>query len=158
MKHPVESIVWKDPNELRANDYNPNTVIEKEMKLLEFSIRKNGWLHAAIITQDDVIIDGFHRHLIAKRNGWKIPCMVLNMSEPERIMLTVRINRAKGSHVAIKMADLVKELVNEHGVSPQQICEGIGCDKSEVELLLMDGIFEKHDIPNHQYSKAWYPK
>jgi len=158
LKHPVERIVWKSPHDLNANDYNPNVAIDKEMKLLEYSIKKSGWIQAVLITKDDVIIDGFHRVTIARINNWKIPCVVMDIDERERVMLTVRINRAKGTHIACKMADLVKKLINELGCSVAQVCEGIGADKSEVDLLLLDDVFEKHDIKNHQYSKAWYPK
>jgi len=158
MKHPIESIVWKSPHDLNANDYNPNHVISKEMKLLELSIKKSGWVQAILITEEDVIIDGFHRVTIARVNNWKVPCAVLQMSEAERIMLTIRINRAKGTHVALKMASIMKHLVNDLGVPKSKICEGIGCDKSEVELLLLEDVFEKEDIKSHQYSNAWYPK
>lgn len=158
MKHPIESIVWRSPFELNANHYNPNHVLDKEMKLLEFSIMKSGWVQAILITQDDVIIDGFHRVTVARVNNWKVPCAVMNLSEAERIMLTIRINRAKGSHVALKMASIMKHLVHGLGVPTADICKGIGCDKSEVELLLLEDVFEKEEIAQHQYSKAWYPK
>lgn len=104
---PLESVVWRDPNELNANEYNPNRVLTLEMELLKLSIERTGWLQPILISKSDVIIDGFHRTTIARLNGWLVPCCVLDLDERERMMLTVRINRAKGTHVALRMSDLV---------------------------------------------------
>jgi hypothetical protein len=118
-----------------------------------------------LITQDKVIIDGFHRYNLVKHSkkvreltDGKVPCAILNLSEPERMMLTVRINRAKGSHMAIKMHDLVTSLIEDHGISQEEVAKGIGATKQEVDLLLMENVFKKLKIPEHKYSKAWYPK
>jgi hypothetical protein len=56
------------------------------------------------------------------------------------------------------MAEIVKTLHRKYNYSVKRICDGIGADKSEVDLLLMEDVFEKKDIAKHQYSKAWYPK
>ena len=104
MEHPIERIVWLEASELQANDYNPNVVYTPELKLLEYNIVRHGWIQPILVTQDKVIIDGFHRWKLTQdsepvRNltGGKVPCCVINLSEPERMMLTVRINRAKGA-------------------------------------------------------------
>ena len=73
----------------------------------------------------------------------------------ERKLLTVRMNRAKGSHVSVKMHDIVASLIDEHGYAPAQIMEGIGCTKDEVDLLYKDGVFDHLNIREHKYSKAW---
>lgn len=155
--NPIDNIQWIDPNELEANTYNPNMVYPQELKLLEFSIQNQGWVQPILVNQNKEIIDGFHRWLIAKKNGWLIPVAVLNLSEPERKLLTIRINRAKGSHIAFKMSDIIKSLVNEHGMPVKQIAKEIGATKDEIELLLMDNVFKKLRIEEHEYSKAWYP-
>ena len=161
---PISNVQWIDVDKLSANDYNPNVVFSDEMNLLKFSIRKNGWIQPILVTQDYVIIDGFHRSTLAKTDksicvDGKVPCVVMHLSEPERMLLTIRINRAKGSHVAVKMHDIVSALVNEHGMSIETICSGIGARKEEIELLLMDNVFQKKNINEAtQYSRAWYPK
>lgn len=154
---PIETIQWIDPNTLSANDYNPNVVFTKEMQLLEFSLKKQGWIQPLLITKELVIIDGFHRHTIAKRNGWLVPCAVLDINDVDRRLLTVRINRAKGSHIAVRMSDLIKGLLAE-GVSVEYIAKEIGADKDEVNLLSKNDVFEKFELDNHQYSKSWIPK
>lgn len=155
--NPIDNIQWIDPNELEANTYNPNMVYPQELKLLEFSIQNQGWVQPILVNQNKEIIDGFHRWLIAKKNGWLVPIAILNLTEPERKLLTIRINRAKGSHIAFKMSDIIKSLVNEHGMPVKQIAKEIGATKDEIELLLMDNVFKKLRIEEHEYSKAWYP-
>ena len=162
-KQPISNVQWIDVNLLSANDYNPNVVFSDEMKLLRFSIKKNGWIQPILVTQDYCIIDGFHRATLAKMNkditiDGKVPVVVMQMNEAERMMLTIRINRAKGSHVAVKMADIIHKLVNDYGIPLQQVCDGIGARKEEVELLLMDNVFQAKGIDEHtKYSKAWIP-
>ncbi|MDY6959964.1 MAG: IbrB, partial [Halobacteriota archaeon] len=51
--------------------------------------------------------------------------------------------------------DIVTALIDEHDYSPQQIMEGIGCTKDEVDLLYKDGVFDALNIKEHKYSKAW---
>jgi ParB-like chromosome segregation protein Spo0J len=156
--NPIENIEWCTADRLSANSYNPNYVYMPELKLIEFSLKKQGWIQPILVTQDYEIIDGFHRWTIAKNNHWMVPVVKLNLTEPERKLLTVRINRAKGSHIAFKMSDLIKSLVHEHGLPIKQIAEEIGATKDEIELLLMDDVFKKLKIAEHEYSKAWYPK
>lgn len=163
-EQPISNIQWIDVDLLNANDYNPNVVFNEGMKLLKHSIKVSGWIQPILITQDNVIIDGFHRATLAKQfkdltvDG-KVPCVVMNLSEPERMLLTIRINRAKGSHIAIKMSDIIHKLVNDYGLPIEQIMNGIGATRDEVELLLLNNVFEAKKINEEtQYSKAWYPK
>jgi ParB-like chromosome segregation protein Spo0J len=157
IKSPIEDIQWLDPNTLTANDYNPNFVFTKEMRLLEFSLKRQGWIQPILINKDLVIIDGFHRHTIAKKNNWLVPCAVLDIDDVERRLLTVRINRAKGSHIAVRMSDLIQGLLAD-GVSRERIAEEIGGDLAEVDLLSKKDVFEKFNLEGHEYSRSWIPK
>lgn len=162
-EQPISNVQWVEVELLQANDYNPNVVFTDEMKLLKYSIEKSGWIQPILVTQDFVIIDGFHRATLAKThkeitvNG-KVPCVVMELSEPERMLLTIRINRAKGSHIAVKMSDIIHKLANDYGMSLDAIGQGIGARQEEVELLLMDNVFKlKHFTEESRYSKAWVP-
>lgn len=160
---PISNVQWVEVDKLSANDYNPNVVFSKEMELLKFSILKNGWIQPVLVTQDFVIIDGFHRSTIAKADkdvramtDGKVPVVIMNLSEPERMLLTIRINRAKGSHIALKMSDIIKKLVNEYGVPPETICREIGANRDEVDLLMLENVFAAKKINEEtKYSKAW---
>lgn len=163
---PINNVEWMDVNGLSGNDYNPNVVMTKEMNLLKLSILKNGWIQPILVTQDGVIIDGFHRATLCKMDkkvasltGGRVPVVVMNLTEPERMLLTIRINRAKGSHIAFRMADVMKVLVREYQVPVAEIVKEIGASKDEVELLLQDDVFTMKGIDEHsKYSKAWVPE
>lgn len=175
MNHPIDNIRWVETDDLDANDYNPNVVIGPEWRLLKLSLLKQGWIQPVLVAEvrDEVgeptgryrIIDGFHRSTMAKTDkdvqkafGTQVPCAVLDISEAERKMLTVRINRAKGTHQAAKMHDLVCSLVRDHGIPIEQLMEEIGASRAEIDLLLQEDVLKKKNIENHPYSRAWGPK
>lgn len=159
---PINNVEWVDVDKLNANDYNPNVVLNKELKLLELSVLTNGWIQPVLVNKDYTIIDGYHRSFLSRQstalrekyNG-KVPCVVMDLTEAERMLLTIRINRAKGSHIAVKMHDIIKSLIDDHDYSVEQICTGIGASKAEVDLLYKDGVFDALNIKEHKYSKAW---
>lgn len=135
-EQPISNVQWVEVEKLQANDYNPNVVFTDEMKLLKYSIQKSGWIQPILVTQDYVIIDGFHRATLAKQDkeitvDGKVPCVVMELSEPERMLLTIRINRAKGSHIAVKMSDIIHKLVNDYCMSIEAVGHGIGARKDE---------------------------
>jgi ParB-like chromosome segregation protein Spo0J len=162
---PIRSIVWLPADTLSGNDYNPNFVMDPELRLIERSILQTGWVQPILVTPEHVIIDGYHRWMLAKtserlqkRDGGLVPCAVLHCTRAEGILLTVRMNRAKGSHAAVRMADLVKELIDVHHYDPAQICLEIGASDVEVNLLYQDSIFHAKGLKDYRFSRAWYPE
>lgn len=160
---PLMRIEWKPAELLSANGWNPNYVMDDELRLLETSILRNGWVQPILVNPTDLIIDGFHRWrlsqdsrlLRAKYDGW-VPCATLHLSDAEAMMLTVRINRAKGKHAALRMADLVRTLV-ERGYEPEEIARGIGATLDEVDMLSKADVFAVKGISNYRYSRSWKP-
>jgi ParB-like chromosome segregation protein Spo0J len=164
MTDPIDCIQWLEATTLKANHYNPNVVMNTELKLLERSILQTGWIQPILVNANRIIIDGFHRwslskisELMLERYAGKVPCAVLEIPDWKAMLLTVRINRAKGSHIAFKMSALVRELVDKHNVSPEQIVIEMGATNDEVNLLLQENVFKQRDIQNWKYSKAWKP-
>lgn len=169
--HPLANIVWLSTDNLSANDYNPNVVITPELKLLKFSLLRQGWIQPVLVAKEQhedqvnyVIIDGFHRSTLARvdaevraMTGGQVPCCILEMTVPERMLLTVRINRAKGSHVAAKMHDMIKSLVNDYAYPVDKIAEEIGATKHEIDTLMLDDVFVAYNSKDHVYSQAWEP-
>lgn len=162
---PVSMIEWVSVNELTANHYNPNVCTGREFKLLKHSVLRQGWIQPILVDNDGVIIDGFHRYTLAKTDeevfgmtGGKVPVVRLDLPPAERKMLTVRINRAKGVHVAFKMHELVSSLINEEGCTVPELCAGIGATKEEVDVLMMENVFQAKEVATTAYSKAWRPK
>lgn len=173
--HEVVAFVLNGGEVLAANSWNPNRVHKAELKLLEFSLLSTGWIQPILISNEDIdedgaqhagwVIDGFHRWRLSQdsdkvkeRYNYLVPCARLNVGRAEAMAITVRINRAKGTHVAINMAALVKELAHVHGWTIQRIGKEIGAGKDEVELLLRDGVFAAKGIQDWAYSNAWYPE
>lgn len=161
---PICRIEWVKAATLKPNGWNPNVVFKAELTLLETSILRTGWVQPVLISRDSLIIDGFHRwclttnsKLLLARYGGLLPCSRLDVGEAEAKMLTVRINRAKGSHVAVRMGDLVQQLINDHGCSREEVAAGIGANLDEVDLLYQNSIFKARNLENAPYSKAWYP-
>ena len=114
---------------------------------------------------DRLIIDGFHRWRLSQdsmpvRTRWKgrVPVAVLDVDRPSAMLMTIRINRAKGTHVAIEMSSIVRELIEEHGMDRGLIAKEIGGTRDEVDLLAQDGVFAARKISHWGYSPAWYPK
>lgn len=149
---------------LDGNDYNPNVVFTPELRLLERSILLTGWVQPVLITPAGTIIDGFHRVMLSRqsavlkaRYSGQVPCAVVDLPRHKAMLLTVRMNRAKGTHVAVRMSEIVRELIDVHHCDPQEVAIEIGATKDEIELLHQDGVFKMKNIEKHVYSKAWYP-
>lgn len=164
LNEPVERIVWREADELRANDYNPNIVMTPELKLLRYNLLKHGWIQPILVNPNGIIIDGFHRwmlsrtdELVREKYAGRVPCVVMDVSDAEAMLLTIRMNRAKGSHVALRMSEIVRKLIDEHQYDPQTIATQIGAHLTEVDLLYQDGIFKARKLKDYKYSRAWVP-
>ena len=161
---PVENIKWIDCDSLKANHYNPNRVMNAEMNLIERSILRTGWIQPILVNKNLTIIDGFHRWTLSRlstqlreKYHGKVPCAVLDVTDAEAMVITVRINRAKGTHLAFRMSEYIKELIQTHRIPIDDLARDIGATIDEVELLMRGDVFEAKDIENWTYSEAWFP-
>lgn len=165
-QQPINTIEWVNVERLKANNYNPNHVLSMEMDLIRTSILKNGWLQPIVINKDYIIIDGYHRATLMKQDpaiygltGGLIPCVKLDLNVTDMKFLTIRINRAKGTHTAYKMHEVIKELHKDYNIPVNVIAKEIGANREEIELLIHDNIFQKeHFNEDSKYSQAWEPK
>lgn len=60
--------------------------------------------------------------------------------------------------MALRLADIVISLVDEHRCDPQDIARQLGATKEEVELLYQNSIFKARNLKEYRYSKAWIPR
>lgn len=164
MIHPIENIQWKKADSLKPNDYNPNVVYNTELKLLKLSLLTNGWIQPVLIDSEGIIIDGYHRWWltqnhkeIAAIHNAEVPCAVMELTEVQRILLTIRINRAKGSHIAYRMHEAIRHLLVDLAADKKEVADGIGASIDEIDLLLQENIFQQLGTKDHKYSKAWVP-
>lgn len=170
---PIDCVQWVKADSVIANDYNPNSVARPEMKLLEHSIRKNGFAMPIIsasfsnegptTTRPQKVVDGFHRHKVGKttkdiseRMCGYLPVANIagDASDQGHLMsATVEFNRARGEHSVDLMSALVKELI-QVGKTDIEIATDLGMDAEEVlrlkQLTGLAGLFK-----GQAYSKAW---
>lgn len=163
---PVDCVLWVPAKEVLANDYNPNKVAPPEMKLLELSIREDGFTQPIVTFSENnafTVIDGFHRHLVGQKSkivkervkGY-LPITVANESRGDRgdrIAATIRHNRARGKHQVQAMSELVVEL-SRRNWTEEKIARELGMDADEVlRLKQISGLSEM--FMDREFSEAW---
>jgi ParB-like chromosome segregation protein Spo0J len=162
---PVDEIRWVPIEKVSANDYNPNSVATKEMRLLYTSIAHDGYTQPVVTIYDEardlyVIIDGFHRFLtmktnpdIRERTAGYLPVVVLKKDINDRMASTVRHNRARGSHSVNGMSSMVFGML-DNGWADEQICNELGMEPEELIRLKHITGFSKL-FENAEYNSAW---
>lgn len=146
MTSPVYTVRAIPIEQIRANAYNPNAVAPPEMKLLELSILEDGYTMPIVcyyVADEDAyeIVDGYHRYTvmlqneeIRRREGGRLPVVVINKDLSHRMASTIRHNRARGSHSIELMSNIVADLTRA-GMSDAWILRHIGMDKDELLRL-----------------------
>lgn len=163
--NPVATVLFVPVEQVKANDYNPNSVANQELKLLYTSIKQDGYTQPVVTVYDKkrneyIIVDGYHRYSIMKRhrdiydsNNGLLPVVVLNKDINDRMASTIRHNRARGSHNVGGMSNVVFNML-ENGWKDQDICDEIGLEPDELLRLKHITGFSKL-FKDVEYSKAW---
>lgn len=165
MTSPVYNVKAVPIEKIMANAYNPNAVAPPEMKLLEKSIWEDGYTMPVVcyyLHEDDIyeIVDGYHRFKILKtskrirdRENGMLPVVTIEKDLSNRMVSTIRHNRARGTHSVDLMVNIVAELV-ESGMSDEWICKNIGMDADEIlRLKQISGLAAL--FKDNSFSKAW---
>jgi len=158
--HPVSNVLWVPTESVYANDYNPNKVAPPEMKLLELSIKEDGYTQPIVVWKTEYgfeVVDGFHRHLVGKKLGLPLlPVVVINgdrADRNDRIASTIRHNRARGKHQVQAMSEIIIEL-SRRNWSDNRIAKELGMDADEVlRLKQITGLAEM--FADEEFSEAW---
>jgi hypothetical protein len=164
---PVDLVLWVKQSEVVANGYNPNTVAPPEMKLLEHSIKEDGYTQPVVAFRRDdgtfEVVDGFHRNRVGRESTdvhikvrGRLPVTSINGTRVEikdRMASTIRHNRARGVHGVTPMAEIVSQMYF-NGWSNARIARELGMDKDEVlrlkQVTGLGSLFE-----NREFSSAW---
>jgi len=165
---PVDCVIWVPCEQVQANDYNPNAVAPPEMKLLQHSIRVDGYTQPIVGYFDDEehvfeVVDGFHRNRVGKecadikeRVKGYLPVTIINQDRrdrSDRISATIRHNRARGKHAVTAMSDIVLEL-SRRNWSDKKIAKELGMEPDEVlRLKQITGLAEL--FADRDFSMAW---
>lgn len=164
---PVDHVVWVSSDMVEANSYNPNTVAPPEMKLLEQSIRQDGYTQPIVVWHREdgkyEVVDGFHRNRVGKEceeirdrvHGY-LPVTVINQHRAEkndRMVSTIRHNRARGKHSVDSMSDIVVEL-RRRNWTDEKISRDLGMEVDEIlRLCQISGLTEM--FKDAGFSKSW---
>jgi ParB-like chromosome segregation protein Spo0J len=165
---PVYSVRAVPVEQIQANTYNPNSVAPPEMALLETSIWEDGYTMPVVcyyLPEVDKyeIVDGYHRYTVLKtskrifdREGGKLPVVVIDKDESNRMASTIRHNRARGNHSIELMSNIVAELT-QSGMSDAWILRHVGMDKDELlRLKQITGLAAL--FKDRQFTEAWEDK
>lgn len=165
---PVDCVLWVKNEDVKANDYNPNSVAPPEMELLKQSIMEDGYTQPIVSFKEETqitVVDGFHRNRVGKevaevkaRVHGRLPVVNINQwkqNRGDRMASTIRHNRARGSHNVELMSTIVSELV-EMGKGDAWICKYVGMSADELlrmkQITGLASLFE-----NKEFSQAWEP-
>jgi ParB-like chromosome segregation protein Spo0J len=153
---------------LRPNHYNPNHVARPELELLICSIVEDGWTQPIVTLPKDeddtfVIVDGFHRWTVsadprvhALTDGL-VPTVQVALDPTHRMMSTIRHNRARGTHAVLKMAEIVRTIVDD-GVPEKEVRTRLGMEKEEVARLVnRAGMPAQMRGSTPEFNNAWVP-
>jgi len=164
-KSPVYNVIGVHLDNIKANEYNPNSVAPPEMELLEVSIWEDGYTQPIVCFYSEeekkyIVVDGFHRYRILKeskrineREKGILPIVVIDKDIGNRMASTIRHNRARGSHNIELMSTIVAELV-EMGKGDAWISKHIGMSKDEIlRLKQITGLAAL--FKNKDFSDSW---
>lgn len=163
---PLANIEWVDPDRLYANNWNPNRVHGPEARLLKISMLESGWLSPISVVEEDDglrVVDAFHRWTLACRDpeiraiaDGKVPVVRVEGDAATIRMTTIRMNRARGTHHVVRMADIVAELLGL-GCVEEEIIERLQMDAEEVFRLSQRGDMTKLGSGDGEFGSSWAP-
>lgn len=165
-RQPVANVRWVPIEKVHPNDYNPNKVPARELRLLYHSILSDGYTQPVVTiyepeTDTYCVVDGFHRYTvmlryadIRRRCRGLLPIVVIDKPINDRMASTVRHNRARGKHSVRGMSQIVLLQMLENGWSDAEVCAELGMEAEELLRLKYITGFAKlfEDV---EYRKAW---
>ncbi len=163
-KQPIDEVVWRDPRELHTNNYNPNKVFGPELETLALSIIEDGWTGCVLVTPDLEVVDGFHRWTLSlkhagvrRASGGMVPTVMIRntATKADRMIATVRHNRARGQHGILKMSSIVRELIAQ-GLTDEEIERRLGMEDEEL-VRLVDMRGSPDQAGKDSFGKGWTP-
>jgi|GEM_PF-687200 len=150
---------------LKPAPWRCNHVQSPEMKVLTQSIVQHGWLYPIIVSSSSMeIIDGFHRWVCAQNNSdiferdlGVVPCLLVDVSAIDAMVMHVQLNRPKGNLVAKKLSNLIRSVTYSKKYDELEIQKKLMMTDQEFELLLDGTLLKGKKLSEHTYSRAWVP-
>lgn len=149
---PMEKVV--------PNDYNPNKMQFKILKLLKTSIIEDGFLFPILVIHSKdadqyVVVDGFHRYKAMQQLKQDfIPAVVLNRDISERRIMTVRMNKTRGVHQLEGDKANFQNLLEEGKYSLPELSEKMALEAEQIVIYKKKGSIVE-EYTDHSFSNAW---
>lgn len=146
-------VTYKPIDWLKPNEYNPNRQSDYEFQLLLKSIREDGMTQPVLCLPNGQIVDGEHRWKGCKELGFtEIPVVIVDMSEEQRRVATLRHNLARGSHDIELEADVLRDLQKLGALEWAQ--EALQLTDIEVDRMLND-TSPIQEYGKEPFSESW---
>lgn len=158
---PVMNVQLLPIEKVKPNDYNPNKMQHKILKLLKTSIIEDGFLFPILVIHDKrndeyVVVDGFHRYkAMTQLKQTHIPAVVLKRDISERRIMTVRMNKTRGVHQLEGDKQNFQNLVDEDKYSLSELSEKMALEAEEIVIYKKKGSIIEEYRDEHDFSNAW---
>lgn len=125
---------------------------------------EDGWTQPVVATEQNEIVDGFHRWTLCSTDpevgamtGGKVPVVRLpaGKTKAERMLATIRHNRARGQHGILRMSKIVIEL-HKAGLSEEEISRRLQMEDEEVQRL-SDQRGSPEQAGKESFGQGWVP-
>jgi hypothetical protein len=154
-----------NPALLQPATWRANYVLKPDLKVLSTSIETYGILSPIVVQKDSkTIIDGHHRIIaissskkLSQQYAKSVPCIELEISDIDAMILHVQMNRGRGSVVAKRMSDIVKKIYQSTVYTIEELDELFNMTVPESELMLDGSLIKMRKVKEHTYSSAWVP-
>ena len=102
--------------------------------------------------------DPADRHLwVRALTDGMVPVVVIEADPMHRMMSTIRHNRARGQHAVLRMAEIVRAMIDA-GLQPADVCRRLGMEDEELERLLdRSGMTVRGSAGARSFGRAWEP-
>src|SRR3954465_15705914 len=128
--------------DIAANRFQPRrSFTEPELAELEASIRSNGLLQPIVVRETGggkwELVAGERRLRAVTRLGWtEIPAVVRDFDDRAMLTLALVENLQRADLNPLEEAEGYQRLIDEFGLTQQQVAEAVGKDRTSVTNLL----------------------
>jgi len=144
---PPTPVAGTDLQRIRILDISPNhfqprrTFTEAELAELEASLRANGLLQPITVRPKGQgkweLVAGERRLRAATRLGWaEIPAVVRDFDDRAMLTLALVENLQRSDLNALEEAEGYQRLIDEFGLTQQQVADAVGKDRTTITNLL----------------------
>ena len=131
------------PSELKAADYNPRTIDEKEMAALKRSIQELGFVENIVANKhegrENIIIGGHQRWRAATELGIeKVPVFFVDLDTEKEKILNLALNRISGEWDESKLGEII------YGLKENDMIRASGFGEDEISKII-DGLMLEPD-------------